>query len=324
MTEKLVQIMAKADLKTDGERFRLSTELNNAHSFSLIIKNLTGKAIPAGTVNVLQGEIEPKTASYLEIGPEASALVSFRSKKEIGLSPVPVRIKVADKEFNLSVQGVMVPHVPANFSITDKSAWKLIPKSTLTSRNNSVRYGKWSGRELDFKADIQMAWNVTGLYFAVTVYKDSFYPPAEGTAASATWRADGLQIAFDTLKNSAPEDIGYKDDDFEYDIAMYRGKPMVYRRLASLAIHDSLTKACGVIDDVKCAIRQEPGKIIYLLAFSPSSVSPFHLKAGESMRASILVNLNNGKKRIGYLQLSPGLGNIKKKPGQFIELFLAK
>ena len=125
----------------------------------------------------------------------------------------------------------------------------------------------------------------------------------------------------DPLKNALPGS-GYQDDDFEYDTAMFQGKPLVNRQRGSLAIHDSLTKKLGPVDDVQCAIAVKPDHVIYELAFQPFAVSPFRLGAGNSMRISVIANMNDGKERIGYLQLTPGLGVAKKDPFQFIHLFL--
>ena len=73
--------------------------------------------------------------------------------------------------------------------------------------------------------------------------------------------------------------------------------------------------------EVHSAIRIHLDRTIYELAFTPRAVSPFKLKAGHSMRWNIIVNLNNGKGRIGYLELTDGIGG-KKRPGQFMDLVL--
>ena len=155
---------------------------------------------------------------------------------------------------------------------------------------------------------------------AVTVWKKGFHP-VDMNGPTGTWRGDGLQIAMDPLKNALPG-TGYQDDDFEYDAAMFQGKPLVNRQRGSLAIHDSLSKKLGPVDDVQCAIAVKPDHVTYELAFHPFAVSPFRLIAGNSMRISLIANLNDGKDRIGYLQLTPGLGSAKKNPSEFIDIFL--
>ena len=116
----------------------------------------------------------------------------------------------------------------------------------------------------------------------------------------------------------------YQDDDFEYAVSLLNGQPAIYRQYASSAVHDSLLKSTGELKngtEVHSAIRIHPDRTIYELAFTPRAVSPFKLKAGHSMRWNIIVNLNNGTGRIGYLELTDGIGG-KKRPGQFMDLVL--
>ena len=136
------------------------------------------------------------------------------------------------------------------------------------------------------------------------------------------WKGDGLQIAFDTTKNAQKAGVGYEDDDFEYDLAMFKGRPTVYRRMASLAYHDSLHKPLGVVEDVALDVKGEGRKTIYTIRFAPQAVSPFRLNAGESMRFAVLANLNDGKTRYGALETAPGILVRGKWPYGFQELVL--
>ena len=167
--------------------------------------------------------------------------------------------------------------------------------------------------------EVRLAWNRSGLMMRVAVEKDGFHP--EGDVMN-TWKGDGLQIAFDTTKNAQKAGIGYEDDDFEYDLAMFGGKPTVFRRNASLAYHDSLHKSLGVVEDVALDIKSEGRKTIYTIRFAPQAVSPFRLNAGESMRFAVLANLNDGKTRYGALETAPGIFVRGKWPYGFQELVL--
>ena len=136
------------------------------------------------------------------------------------------------------------------------------------------------------------------------------------------WKGDGLQIAFDTMKNAQKLATGYDDEDFEYDLAMFNGKPTVFRRKASLAYHDSLTKPLGVVEDVALDIAHEGRKTIYTIKFSPQAVSPFRLDRGESMRFAVLANLCDGRTRYGALETAPGILVEGKWPYGFQEIVL--
>ena len=110
--------------------------------------------------------------------------------------------------------------------------------------------------------EVRLAWNRTGLMMRAVVEKDGFHPDGD---VMNMWKGDGLQIAFDTTKNAQKAGVGYEDDDFEYDLAMFKGRPTVYRRKASLAYHDSLHKPLGVVEDVALDVKGEGRKTIYTI-----------------------------------------------------------
>ena len=167
--------------------------------------------------------------------------------------------------------------------------------------------------------EARLAWNRSGLMMRVVVEKDGFHPDGD---AMTMWKGDGLQIAFDTMKNAQKVTTGYDDEDFEYDLALFNGKPTVFRHKASLAYHDSLHKPLGIVEDVALDIVHEGRKTIYTIRFAPQAVSPFRLNAGESMRFAVLANLNDGKTRYGALETAPGILVRGKWPYGFQELVL--
>ena len=90
------------------------------------------------------------------------------------------------------------------------------------------------------------------------------------------------------------------------------------------ALHDSLPKNSGIVDplEVPFAVRKYSDRIVYEAAFSRRAVSPFKLIPYSTMRASLIVNLNNGKERVGFLELTPGIGQQPKRPDQWMDLVL--
>ena len=171
-------------------------------------------------------------------------------------------------------------------------------------------------------AEVRLAWNRSGLKMRVAVKKEGFHPDA--TSFVTLWKGDSLQVGFDTIKNAAAATQGYDDEDFEYDLASYKGKPVVYRRHASLPYHDSLHKPLGLVEDVQVQIDVKPGETVYTINFAPQAVSPFRLGKGESMRLSVGANLSDGTKRYGALALTPGLMTAKKHPYDFLEIVLGE
>ena len=62
--------------------------------------------------------------------------------------------------------------------------------------------------------------------------------------------------------------------------------------------------------------------MVYEMAFSKRSVSPFNLEPYSVMRAGLLVNINNGEERAGWLELTPGIGQSSKRPDQKMDMEL--
>ncbi|MPN26033.1 hypothetical protein SDC9_173455 [bioreactor metagenome] len=93
---------------------------------------------------------------------------------------------------------------------------------------------------------------------------------------------------------------------------------------AAAARHDSVDKSLGVVPHVRSAIRTANGKTVYELAFPRLLVSPFRLQPDSAMRFNVIVNVNDGKERVGWLELTPGIGQQPKRPGLFTDLVLLK
>jgi len=259
------------------------------------------------TVRALELDVFPQ---YLVTTRSAAELETLFAKLNIGADEAAVAEEKRDQ--------LKVPYFEKEVD------WTKAAVVTGKKADVGVRKGKKADIVNEPKAgdalEVRLAWNRTGLMMRVTVEKDGFHPEAD--LVMNTWQGDGLQIAFDTMKNASKVTQGYDDEDFEYDLALFRGKPTVYRRKASLAYHDSLHKPLGVVEDVALDIVTKGRKTVYTIRFAPQAVSPFRLGAGESMRFAVLANLNDGKTRYGALETAPGIMIQKKWPYGFQELVL--
>jgi len=168
-------------------------------------------------------------------------------------------------------------------------------------------------------AKVKFAWSQNKFYLAVVVNKNGFHPES----VRGPWEGDGLQFAFDTIRNATKETFSYQSDDFEYAVWQHSGKVTVRRDVASASNYDSLQKPLGIVTDVDVAIRNNGNETVYEMAFPPFSVSPFQLQADSVCRFNLIVNMNDGTKRIGWLQIAPGIGEAKR-PGFFPDLVLTK
>ena len=164
-------------------------------------------------------------------------------------------------------------------------------------------------------------WDSARLYLAFEVKKDGFHP-VDTHGESAAWLGDGIQFALDTIANAPKGTAGLQDDDFEYLLSLYQGKPLLNRLAASASSYDSLSKSLGRTDQGDCAIRRTADGVVYELALPPVSISPFKLLPGSATRFSFIVNMNDGEKRVGWIELTPGIGQQPKRPDQFMDMVL--
>lgn len=275
--------------------------------------SLGGKRLNAAVPGIAKGE---------------TRRIPFRSPVRFSTTPVNgnLNLTLNGRKFeeSLSLKSFFTPYAGKITVDGSLDEWKNVSGALLRSPNDRMNPADtvWSAQDNAATAEIKTAWNEEGLYFAVVVNKAEFHP--ETGSSARLWQGDSLQIAFDPLKNGKRDGLRYDGDDFEYAIGLFKGKPMVYRNVASLSLYDSLNKSIGELKgEVEAAIRTESGRTIYEIRFVPRSVSPFVLKAGSSMRFNVIVNMNNGRGRIGWLQLTPEIGETKR-PGLFMDLLLMK
>ena len=304
--------------------------------FAVDLKNKTGQTLKGyrvsiDTPGIIDGKSEKDVAP---IAPESSVRVEFKLKEKVSHNNRSIKISASfpgkDKKevLNTNLRAVLVTRVAKPLVIDgDLSDWaSSIPVLTLDRRNvdPKSRSPRWSKKEDQIKAELRYAWNDNYLYTAVTVYKQDFYPLKDKSNYINAWKQDCIQICYDTLRNAKAGATELGDDDFEYCLVMCDGTPLVTRRWASSAIHDSLPKNSGIVDsqEVMFAVQTHADRVVYEMAFPKRSVSPFKLYPYSVMRTGLIVNINNGKERMGWLELTPGVGQYPKRPDQWIDLVL--
>lgn len=323
---ELEQAFSKLSLTT-GNSVATSVSVSGKNSFNIRLTNRNNRPLSGTLAVTIEGKTQKQT--FRDLPAEESRTLQFRTGREISTVPQKGTFTVATatgkQEESFQLKSAFAPRAGKEITIDgDLSDWPEGNSILLTVPQNAVRRAPnlWKPEDSAIKAEIKTAWNESALYIAVTVFKQGLFQDSH--SAAEVWRGDSVQFAFDPLKNAAPDTAKYQDDDFEYAISLLNGRPVLYRQYASSAVHDSLLKATGELKngtEVQTAIRQLPDRTIYETAFTPRAVSPFKLKAGSSMRWSVLVNLNNGNGRLGWLELTDGIGD-KKRPGQFLDLIL--
>ena len=330
---ELEKVIKRANITDSNKKmFSINTQIISSNEFEVTVKNMTASMLEGLKLKILEpamisGASEVGIARIL---PEEKATKVFRLNSTVTTTPSHLTVEAicnvpAGKEtMKLNLQGLLVPKTATPIRIDgDLSDWtSATVQAWLTAKNAIIlEPALWGEKENSIKASLQYAWDNDYLYIAVTVYKISFNPKPDGGKSDDIWKYDSLQVCFDPLCNGVPGNIGFSDDDFEYSLGMADAKPVVYRRTGSSAVYDSLLKAPGITQDVNLAVKHDKEKTVYEMAFARRAVSPFKLVARAKMRSSILININENGKRIGYLELTPGIGK-DKLPGMWMDTIL--
>jgi hypothetical protein len=331
--KELVRILSSADISGFGSPFSVSTTVLGTNKFSVNIKNRTNKPIN-GKMQILSNEkivAEDTKIVFNGVKNEDIKHIIFTTLNPIALNDLKFKVKtVLDdgetfdvSEFNLKAMICKKSKSPVKID-GDLSEWQGIEPNTLTIKNVfKVDDKLWKDTDNNIFANVYTTWDNDYFYVGVEVNKEKFFQEAK--EPYMTWIGDGLQIAFDPLKNSNPEMRSYGDDDFEYGIALTKKGEEVYRYVASSVFYDGFNKPIGVIreGEVNSKIVKGNGKVVYEIAFSKQSISPFKIEQGNSMKWDLIVNLNNGEGRMGWLEITPGIGQIKA-PGLFFDIVLTE
>jgi len=318
---------AALQLDTGEAAVDATVDILSEKQYAVKVQNCSGKPV-SGSVSVTAKNSAAQTRQFTDLAPEEFRSLTFNAPREINTDGQPIKavVRSGDKEIvkRLTLKSMLCRKLTRPIKLDgDLSDWPQQNKVTLTAAANAVASDRklWHPADQQIKAELMTAWDDDHFYVAVTVFKPKFYQNAN--SAAALWQGDSLQIALDPLKNALPNSSAYDDDDFEYSMGLLNGKPMVYRHYASSAVHDSLQKNKGELnpEEVKLVVKPMADRTVYEMAFSKLSISPFRLLPGSTMRWDIIINLNNGEGRMGWLELTPGIGG-EKTPGQFMDIVL--
>ncbi len=324
---ELKELCSRLEIPSHLPPLTVQPRITGSESFALDVRN-HGNRPASGTLSTIIDGVKSRR-ELRSIPPEGKVSELFHTARKIGVEAQTIQadISTGGKHYpgTFQLRAMTVPQAAGQVSIDgDLREWKAVPVTTLAVPANAVRKnpGLWTKEDEKIRADFQAQWTPEHLYCAITVHKPVYFAKAD--SLNTLWMTDSIQFAFDPLKN-AKQGKGYDDDDFEYTFGTWEDKPAVLRHFASSSNYDSLPKKTGLLDDgeVRLAVRSLPGKTIYEFALAKRAVSPFILKEGSSMRWSILANLNNGKGRLGWLELTPGIG-LGKDPAMFLDVILTK
>lgn len=326
---ELEKLLLRGNLEDkNSKKAQISCSAADENSFSVKIQNRTNKTISC-TITVLTPELvrtSDRKQTITISGSGEQSLPFHLVNRKISENKLKVRFSVqisgAETEIvEKELQAIFVAKAPEKIRIDgDLSDWKAIQPIRLDKKNLRWKAGSWGKAENSVHADVKFAWDYDNLYFSATVWKNKSYTAVGAKRQSTLYMYDSFQFGFDTMNNAREGEHKLGSDDFEYDFGLLDKKPLVYRRKSSSAVYDSLTKAVGPAKEVISAIRQYPDRIIYEAAFPRKAVSPFKLLPESTMKLGLLLNINNGKERAGYLELSDGLSS--KIPALWVDFIL--
>lgn len=173
----------------------------------------------------------------------------------------------------------------------DEPFWASAPAERIgTDPAQTLRYGanapEWKGPD-DLSATWKAAWDADALYLLVEVTDDVYRVPF---ADSALWNQDGLQFLFDPARTSDE-----KNGKYDYSAGVGTKGPQAWCHLTA---HSSVLEG-----EAPWRLAEEKlggGSRRYELAIPWTSLAPFEPRAGADLGISMILNEDDGQRRIGY------------------------
>jgi len=122
------------------------------------------------------------------------------------------------------------------------------------------------------------------------------------------YEGDGLQFAFDTAGE------GYYADAIEFQMALTPKGPELLKQTSPSLVGDIPTNwtAAGLtVKTAKMWVERTDSRTRYLIQIPLTELYPMVVKAGQPLRFSLLINENDGTKRVGYYRWGDGIGKDK-------------
>ena len=302
--------------------------VNSGESIGITVKNTGGQTI-SGKITFAgkdREEILPQEIFFPGIPRGSNINIACRLKRPFSIKkPLDFIIRTvleSEEEWGITPVKLKAHFCPYRKGILidgEISDWKDISAISL-EKDNYAKSDK-TGTDIPekFSARIGTAWNEEGLYILAVVSDPVF---SQDWEESAMWKGDSLQLAFDTLQNGGT--LGYRDDDFEYGISLTPKGPQVFCFTVSSPGYDGFTGKKTGLTGMPVSIKRKGTDTVYEIHILPNWLSPFSLKEGNTMNWNLIINNNDGQGRTGWLEITPGIGQTPKAPGDFSTIILTK
>ena len=281
-------VMLPLESPMDGE-----TKITLSNPFESPLRAELKWAVP------MHWQVVPEQLAFHVAPGESASQIAHITSQGPARFPVPTLEGVVDnpetgKPLALSlpldmVPCLAVPHAPDNMTLDgDLSEWGAAPPICLNYGVNCD-----PSDVDDIKAAARLMWNEQHLYVAVEVEDNEFYQPYYG---DVVWMADSVEL---WLEHS------------NWSFSLTEKGPQVF-------LHDRPDKHIDAITEaVTLAVRREGNRILYEAAYPAEELPQILLKAGNTIRFSLLVNdldVNGPLEERHWVEATPGAGAHFKCP----------
>ncbi len=208
-----------------------------------------------------------------------------------------------------SIRYVTAGRVPGNFKADGNlDEWRDVTSIEIGKVPEQRNIPDWKGTE-DLSGKWYVAWDEQAMYFAAEIKDDVHHQPANSVTATDIWRADSIQLGIDVGGDARPSSNVPQYDgvnDVEIGFGLGKDTPLSY-----FWVNPMLGPGPGDLTQF-AVVRDQTSRVTrYETAIPWSKLGLKGSPQGKWMGINILVNDSDGKDRRGWLQWSPGIGEMK-------------
>lgn len=169
----------------------------------------------------------------------------------------------------------------------------------------------------DFEASFATGYSDGGFDLIVRVKDGTF---VQNYPQGSYWKGDSVQFAIDTFGQ------GFPGDQVEFQAALTPQGPVLYKQSVPYVggnLPTNWSPGDNVVQYASLHVEHTASnETLYYIHVEGSELYPYVMNDGEPLRLSVLVNNNNGGGRLGWLEWSGGIGNVKN-PAEYGKVWIS-
>jgi hypothetical protein len=328
--EKIKELYVAADIKGAGEPFSITISISGNNKIAVTVTNRTNKplegrvkltAVPEGW----KADDTVKKFPAIPGGGTHAVEIQMEKMPVKNMGSYPVSVMVESGELFTGKEQTLSPlfatYMPEIKCDGDFGIWKNADWTEITPPENLVYGDNQKACDRDLKSRFATAWNNEGFGFALIVSDKDFNPPST-VKGVIMYQFDSIQLYFDQLSNSQPNQKNYDNDDVVYQVGLLNGSPTAYLEQGPEGRYLGPSNTVQGIDrDVKVKVQYQDGKIYYEAFFPWNTLKFVKPLAGETMGFSLMIHDKDGEDMCG---LSLDKRSPYKNPSVWKNLILRK